>query len=941
MKIRFLTLLLVLLLVLLTIPKSLSAQAASQSNRVSLAISGGASKGAYEAGLIWGLVEVQRKVEETGDWSLGGEPLPLEITSIAGTSAGGINTLLAALVWSVNSEKEGGFTNRIDDNIFRDVWLTPDVNRLLPPDADSPQYLTDDALLSRKDLVAVSRELRKKWNRPGTFRPKIRLPLGVTVTRVRPDRIFVSGIEVNNQRFYLPFELQTRADGSAAFSFDPGDYPSLTNPDMILMPWTADGEPFSISDQQVEDAILTTSAFPTGFGRKRLQYCQQRTFGRQDGNAAAKSIETGDTADIKLVCPDGYELTEAEFADGGLFDNLPLGLARLLSESSVNYKKMPLPVSYVFIEPDRRRFEAPEPSGKSACDSQDPPAACREMTFDFASESAVLGGAVGTARRYELYRELTGDNWQLNLSGLSRKIAEIMDSSDQDMACNSRLPFFNRQLGCSDRLRASARLLELSYRYQMTPITDPLSSKALQKEGVATACRPPSVETRQGYTAECKIDVAKLREQLANALIQFSTQAGPKAENLRTNIRRSALTITSDRSLQVTSRGGPVTGSLLGSFGAFLDYKFREFDYYVGIYDAVTVMSENHCDRNFPLQEQHGQHLNCRDQLSEELYLLVGVADDPKSRYVFARMAEKEFGKDGGMRFAYDPMPVEDRDMRIIFEGLHMPIQTASKDAGMLESLLPTERGFFEHLATEGFEPTQPPDGGKPILSLIMDNPDYWLSELTNRGTNRLMRLEKLAEAVYRAREPDPEIREKANTGLVGASALVLRTITYQYPKFTFSPSTAPENWFWRNIIPYETAFDLYDGDLLLFWQPTWNFKRTNAGLRMGLGFAGGLFSSSADDTRENYGTLGLDLTRIVNTPIFSGWGVTPAVYHNWRNPKIGHQTTFGFDVHATLFKNRVRLSLGVRDAIHDAEDTIFFLIGIADLPGLSYWLSR
>ncbi|MBW2634580.1 MAG: patatin-like phospholipase family protein, partial [Deltaproteobacteria bacterium] len=161
-----------------------NATADNDPNRIAFAISGGASKGAYEAGLMWGLIEVVRQVEKTKEWSLGGEPRRVEIASLTGTSAGGINTLLGAMVWSVNPEEKGGFANQIDDNIFRDVWLIPDVNRLLPPEADSPRYLSGDALLSRKDLVAVARQLREKWNRPGTFRKGLRLPLGLTVTRV-------------------------------------------------------------------------------------------------------------------------------------------------------------------------------------------------------------------------------------------------------------------------------------------------------------------------------------------------------------------------------------------------------------------------------------------------------------------------------------------------------------------------------------------------------------------------------------------------------------------------------------------------------------------------------------------------------------------------------------------------------------------------------------
>jgi hypothetical protein len=45
--------------------------------------------------------------------------------------------------------------------------------------------------------------------------------------------------------------------------------------------------------------------------------------------------------------------------------------------------------------------------------------------------------------------------------------------------------------------------------------------------------------------------------------------------------------------------------------------------------------------------------------------------------------------------------------------------------------------------------------------------------------------------------------------------------------------------------------------------------------------------------------------------------------------------------VHVNLIKNRVRISLGARDLINDAENTVFLTIGIADLPGLVYWMSR
>ena len=940
MQIRPSNYILLSLIILLSLYCTISVAAETYPNRFALAISGGASMGAYEAGQIWGLIEVLRQVENTESGLLGGKPRPIEIASIAGTSAGGINTLLAALAWSVKPESEGGFANRIDDNIFRDVWLTLDVNRLLPLEADSSLYLPDDALLSRRDLVAIARELREKWRRPGSFYPGRRLPLGITVTRVEPDTLFVNGVAVSNQRFYIPFEMRTKADGSAAFFFDPGDYPSLSDPAMIPMPWPTNGVPFLVSDQQVEDALMTTSAFPGGFGRMRLQYCRRKALTTNAASAGKPPVEADLKENIR-VCPEGYELTEAEFADGGLFDNLPVGLARTLAESSALHKKKPLPVKYIYLDPNRERYGTHAALEKRACDGENPPEACRTLTFNLESELVVLGGAIGTARKYELYRELTSDNWRLNLSQLSRKMADIIDADAHDVKCDAVLPYFDGQPGCSDRLRYTARLLELTHSYWMTPILDPLSAQALLQAGIATTCHPSQSAAEDGYNAECVIDAKRLRTQLAKVLTDLSVQILPEEENLTKEIRRSALSADSDRLMQVTSRGGPITGLLLDAFGAFLDYKFRVFDYYVGIYDAIMVITDNQCVQNFPAQDQHVQRLTCRDRLSEQLYQLLGVADNPKSRYVFALMARQEFGQEGGLRYAYDPMPPEDRDMRIIYEGLNLEFLAAGQGNLPSEELLSTEQAFFEHLRAEGFEPTPSPGGGTSLITLIMDDPEYWAHELVNRVTNRLVYLEQQADAIYQAREPDPEKRDQANPTLMGTGALVLRIAAFKYPTFTFSPSTAPESWFWRNIIPYEASFDFMDADTLLFWQPTWNFKRINAGLRLGLGFTGGLFSSNADESRENYGVLGLDLTRTEKTGLFSGWGVTPAVYHNWTKPADSDQTSFGLDVHVNFLKNRVRISLGARDVINNLDDTVFLTIGIADLPGLIYWMSR
>jgi hypothetical protein len=913
--------------------------AATDAVRISLAISGGASKGAYEAGLTWGVIEVLRQKQNAPYWPIGGLPRPVEISSIAGTSAGGINTLLAALTWAVKPEDDGGFANHIDDNILRRVWLTPDVNRLLPPAPDAALYAADDALLARKDLVDVAREVRKEWNRPGAFRKGVRLPLGVTVTRVKPAAIDISGVTVVNQRFFIPFELRTRENGSTMFMFNPDDYPYLNDPAMLLMPWAEDQPPFSISDHQIEEALLSTSAFPGGFGRRRLHYCNRKAAAGEALEGPAVSSRPKPEMTAALICPDGYELNEAEFADGGLFDNLPLGLSRSLSETSARHKKTRLPIRYIYLDPNRTRFTEATPESKSACDEENPPDACRQMTFDIGSEMAVLGRAIGTARTNELYREMTGDNWRLNLSALSREMADTLDARHPGVGCDERLPFFEGSPRCSDRLRQTGRLLTHAYGYRFVPIIDPMSAAALEASGVSGTCRTSPVKDNPAARVECPIDPSKLRKTLAEALTHLAATYDPDNDYLKADLRDAAQSGDADRLLLVTSRGGPITGTLLGDFGAFLDYKFREYDYHVGVYDAVILVAGNQCARNYADTERNAEFDACLDRLSQRLYDATGISSNPKSRYLFARMAQREFGDRGGLRYAYAPMPPEDRDTRIIFEGLSKPYDAVLKKYDNYEELISVEREFFEHLKAEGFEPSPTPDGQESLLIKIMDDPEFWSYELVNRATGRWVHLEKQAEAVYKAREPDPDKREKANTGLMGTAALALRTATYKPPAFTFSPSTSPNYWFWRYAIPYEAALDISKGDILALWQPTWGLEKATIGIRLGLGFTGGLFSSNKDENRNNYGVIGLDLTRLTDWPILSGWGLTPSVYHQWKTPETGDQTTFGIDIHTNLLKDRLRFSLGCRDVVENAGDTVFLTIGLTDVPGLIYWL--
>ena len=916
---------------------NVDAQEQQTLQRFSVAISGGASKGAYEAGLNWAVLKLIREGARLATLT-GGRILPTEVVSVTGASAGGINTLLTGLTWCARTNSAGGFGNTIDNNVFRDIWLRVDINALLPATADSEAYLPDDAVLSRKDYFAAADELREGWQKP-IFQKGCTVPMGVTVTRVVPQELLVGELEVQNQRFYIPFELRVKEDNSIGFFFDPGDYPTVSDPAMILMPRPRSDPEFSITGQRVIGAITATSAFPAAFGRRRLQYCRLQVH----SSLAQEAQETAEKtqSDTDLVCPTGYVLDEALFADGGLFDNLPIGLARQLAEQSIRAKANPLPVTYIYIDPNRIRYDPPETPDETACASDNPPAACRILEFSIFSESGLLLGAMGSARRYELYRETTSDYWQLNLSRLSYELSDDLRVADPEFDCRAELPFFDPPIDCPDAIRTSGRLLEITYDRIKPLLSPPYSAQRLMEAGMASDCERSPGDSDQQPQLMCAIDITRYRNHLADAMMAIIERSRVEDESIYVSISRSRQSIHHDRSLKVISRGAPITGTLLSDFGSFLDYKFREYDYYVGVYDAVVALSHSLCGLQYSRQDQQELYTQCVGAFGRQIYRVLGVETDPRGRYVFARLAEREFDSTSELDFAYSPLPPADRDMQIIHDGLAKALEGGEQSEGDEQNVFVTEETFFNFLEAENFVPTPTKDGSEPLLAQIIDDPNSWPTELTRRVSARLVHLERQSADVFAAREPDPDKREASYTQVMGASAHILQTATYRYPPITFSPSTAPEDWLWRYVIPYDLSFDLVEGDILVAWQPTAAITENDlVNLRFSLGFAGGLFRSSASKNRENYFGLGLGYIRRTGSTTLSSFGITPTWYHDWNQPEVGRQDAAGGEIHASFLKDRLRVALGMRD-VRDFEDTWYLTLGVTDLPGAFYWLTR
>ena len=930
---QFLHSIVVASMLVLTLP--VNAEVTKQ--RISFAISGGASKGAYEAGLNWALLKILR-YESLGakDSVLKGKFRPFEAASMTGASAGGINAILSAMAWCARPDAEGGLLSRIDDNIFRNLWLKPDINTLLPPSARSPIYQDDDAVLARKNLHEAANKLKEIWDSP-VFRKDCRVPLGVTVTRVFPEQLNVGDINVKNQRFTIPFELRTHDDGTAGFYFDPQDYPLLLDYSMILIPQEAGGPKHKIDNQLIEDVIMTSGAFPVAFGRKRLQHCRVKaTYDKSEELEEPKNAQKNNR-----VCPEGYELAEAEFADGGMFDNLPIGLARILAEENKRSMENPLPVTYLYFDPNRLRYQLPEKKVFEKYVSDDPPKACSEMEYSFKSESGLLFGALGSAQNYELYRELTSDTWAFNLSQLFYQTADLFDELGKTKSCGKNLPFFKEKLPCSMALRFTGRLLEISYDRTDAPITPPFSVEKLQSLGLVQRCHKAKSDSDVPIEAECYINYIKYREDLVQRLRAILYLVPNDNAILLRRVKNAEFTIHNDRIIRVTSRGAPITGELLESFAAFLDLKFREYDYYVGVYDAIFEVTNVICNHHYSRRRQPKEFKNCRDALAERLHKQLGVKEDKKAAYVFALLAKMELKNEAAFQFAYDPMPAEDHDMRIIHEGLQETLVAKWRRSVGITETKSSEIEFFTYLKQQGFAPTATEDGSRPLLADIIEDPELWSHELTRRFTDRLMILEKDAARIYAEREPDPVKRPETSEDLLGGASFVLRSATYKYPEFDFSPSTAPKDWKWRYVIPYEIGFDLVEGHLLFVWQPTWSLAKYDLlGIRGTVGLAKGIIGEASHEVRENYFSLGLSYSRLTSKGVLSSYGITPGYYRTFLTSDTGGKDSFGGEVHLGILENKLRFGLGARD-FDSVSDSWYISFGVTDIPGIIYWFTR
>jgi len=549
-----------------------------------ITISGGVSLGSYEAGLNWAVLELLRSSPDH----------TAVLEGVTGASAGSINSLFTAISWCQEQSPDA----QVDVNLFSNAWRNIGFDNLLPETpadyalADDQNAYGPDLVMSRKK--AFDRVLRETEALLGSARQfrTCDIRLGMTVTSRDAKTLEVSGLHVGNQRYVIP--LRVRSDGSRLeFSVDSEIHNNTRKdllgnllflaPDEVVNAAGGAERRFVVHPRSVIRAALASSAFPGAFGPIALSHCVEKP---RDPTKTDEQID-------KEICNGGAVVATAgcrslgralemkgmavqctqKFIDGGVFDNVPLGVAMAQLESqlspSPNEAEAPRPLRYIYMYYNNRR----------RVPARGPPRPTRENPSGPLGDTlSAVGGIVDTAQQYELHNVLRYNRWNAGTSKQACAVANLLDGRPAEVteSCKGK-PRVSQARALADQVLESARRFGPADRSAMV---GDLRDVAWTLDALSLSGS----------------DFLYSQKRVLTALDLLCRQkAVPLSGCPQSAIADLTADVRNNRELILTRRFSPLTGMHVAHFGAFFDRPFRDYDYYAGVYDGLINEAERQC----------------------------------------------------------------------------------------------------------------------------------------------------------------------------------------------------------------------------------------------------------------------------------------------------------------------------------------------------------
>ncbi len=356
-----------------------------------------------------------------------------------------------------------------------------------------------------------------------------------------------------------------------------------------------------------------------------------------------------------------------------------------------------------------------------------------------------------------------------------------------------------------------------------------------------------------------------------------------------------------NKTLILSSRFHPLTGKYLEHFAAFLDLNFREYDYYVGVYDAIY-----HLAKSFKRKTLYA-HISQID-LMNELKTRLGLDIKPEALAAYNLFLTTEFYH----------IKVKTTDH---FSAIYNAFNREKPDSKRYDM---TEfKNFLSKLDTRYLKESK-----NSFLIYAKRDINNWYKRPLRHIINRITTLENDRADVY------PEHNSIAK--LTSISAWAGSTFIKEKHGFQFLPLNVPEDegkeafrTFLR-LLPGEVATDMKNGGVSFGYSALY-YKDLNIlnGLETKASYVIG-------DEIPNY--LRVDVNAFNEYGDFMKLGAGVSFFGDMAGSFYKRESAFGFNVFVDVV-DIFRLTYVKREGNLENNDYLFF--GIENIPSLIYWLNR
>ena len=357
----------------------------------------------------------------------------------------------------------------------------------------------------------------------------------------------------------------------------------------------------------------------------------------------------------------------------------------------------------------------------------------------------------------------------------------------------------------------------------------------------------------------------------------------------------------SSKTLILSSRFHPLTGKYLQHFAAFLDPNFREYDYYVGVYDAIY-----HLAKSFKRKKLY-THISQID-LMNELKTRLGLDNKPEALAAYNLFLNTEFH--------HKKVKTTDR-----FSAIYNAFNRQKPDAKRYD--MDEFKTFLSKLDTHYLKESK-----NSFLLYAKRDIDNWYKRPLRRIISRITTLENDRANVY----PD----HKPIAILASISAWAGSTFVKERSGFQFLPLNVPQD---EDNVGFRTALRLLPGEVAA------DIK--NGGVSFGytalyytdMNIFNGLEAKASyiiGDKTPDF--VRLDFDTFTDNGDFMKFGAGISLFGDTQGSFYKRDSAYGFNTYVDVI-DIFRLTYVKRYGNLDNNDYLYF--GIENIPSLIYWLNR